>query len=81
VIVPDEIEAPYYSYDDPRREADEFLAECHPAGTIAVPIEPIVEFKEGHLFDQDASTQKVRDRAYRLRPNKAVDRDPSNRYT
>jgi hypothetical protein len=27
VIVPDEINAPYYSYDDLRRLADEFLTE------------------------------------------------------
>jgi hypothetical protein len=45
VIVPDEIKAPYYSYDDLRGEADKFLAQYHPAGTIPVPIEQIVEFQ------------------------------------
>jgi len=43
--VPDEIKAPYHSYEDLRRKADEFLAEHHPAGTIPVPIEEIVEFQ------------------------------------
>ena len=44
MIVPDEFKAPYYSYDDLRRKADEFLAKYHSAGTIPVPIEEIVEF-------------------------------------
>jgi hypothetical protein len=42
--VPDEIKAPFYSYEDLRRQADGFLANHHPAGTIPVPIEEIVEF-------------------------------------
>ncbi len=44
-MVPDEIKAPYYSYDDLRRQADKFLAAYHPTGTITVPIEQIVEFQ------------------------------------
>lgn len=43
--MPEEIKAPYYSYEDLRREADKFLGEYHPAGTIPVPIEQIVEFQ------------------------------------
>jgi IrrE N-terminal-like domain len=35
---------PVYSYEDLRRKADEFLKAHHPAGTIPVPIEEIVEF-------------------------------------
>ena len=41
----DDMKAPYYSYEDLRRKADEFLAEYHPAKTIPVPIEEIVEFQ------------------------------------
>lgn len=37
--------APYHSYDDLRRQADAFLANHHPAGTIPVPIEEIIEFQ------------------------------------
>ena len=37
--------APYHSYEDLRRQADAFLAKHHPAGTIPVPIEEIVEFQ------------------------------------
>jgi hypothetical protein len=43
--VAEEIKAPYYSYEDLRRKADEFLAKYHPAGTIPVPIEEIIEFQ------------------------------------
>lgn len=37
--------APYHSYEDVRGQADAFLAKHHPAGTIPVPIEEIVEFQ------------------------------------
>jgi hypothetical protein len=47
-VVPDEIRAPIYSYDDLRRRADGFLAQYHPDGTIPVPIEEIVEFELGY---------------------------------
>jgi len=43
--VSEEIVAPYYSYEDLRRRADEFLARHHPAGSIPVPIEEIIEFQ------------------------------------
>lgn len=39
--------APYYSYEDLRNAADEFLREYHPQGTILTPIEEIVEFQLG----------------------------------
>ena len=42
----DEIKAPFFSYEDLRRKADEFLAQHHPDG-IPVPIEEIVEFELG----------------------------------
>lgn len=45
MIVPVEIKAPYHSYEDLRRKADEFLAKYHATGTIPVPIEEIVEFQ------------------------------------
>ena len=41
----EEIKAPYFSYEDLRRRADEFLAQHHPDATIPVPIEEIVEFE------------------------------------
>ena len=41
----EEIKAPFFSYEDLRRKADEFLAQHHPDGTIPVPIEEIVEFE------------------------------------
>ena len=41
------IRAPYFSYEDIRRKADEFLAKHHPRGAIPVPIEEIVEFRLG----------------------------------
>jgi hypothetical protein len=43
----EEIKAPFFSYDDLRHKADEFLAEHHPDGSIPVPIEEIVEFGLG----------------------------------
>lgn len=43
----EETVAPYYSYEDLRRRADEFLAEHHPAGSIPIPIEEIIEFQLG----------------------------------
>lgn len=39
--------APYFSYEDLRLKADEFLAKHHARGTIPVPIEEIVEFQLG----------------------------------
>lgn len=39
--------APYFRHQDLRRKADEFLAKHHPAATIPVPIEEIVEFQLG----------------------------------
>lgn len=42
-----EIKAPIYGYEDLRRRADAFLAQYHPAGTIPVPIEEIIEFEIG----------------------------------
>ena len=36
---------PVRSYDDIRRRAADFLRTCHPAGTIPVPIEELVEFR------------------------------------
>ncbi len=41
------ITAPYYSYEDLRRRADEFLAKLHSAGTIPIPIQQIIEFQLG----------------------------------
>ena len=43
----EEIKAPYFSYEDLRRKADEFLAQHHPDATIPIPIEEIVEFELG----------------------------------
>ena len=43
--MPQGFKPPIYSYEDLRRKADEFLAEHHPAGTIPIPIEEIVEFQ------------------------------------
>jgi hypothetical protein len=43
--VAEEIKAPHYSYEDLRRQADGFLNEYHPAGTVPVPIEEIIEFQ------------------------------------
>ena len=43
--MPSGFTAPYHSYEDLRRQADAFLAKHHPAGTIPVPIEEIVEFQ------------------------------------
>jgi hypothetical protein len=43
--VAEEIKAPYHSYEDLRRQADGFLAKYHPAGTVPVPIEEIIEFQ------------------------------------
>lgn len=37
--------APFFSYDDLRQKANQFLAQHHRAGTIPVPIEEIVEFQ------------------------------------
>jgi hypothetical protein len=45
--VPGPIQAPYFSYEDLRRQANEFLARHHPDGTIPIPIEEIVEFQLG----------------------------------
>ncbi|MEX2093241.1 MAG: ImmA/IrrE family metallo-endopeptidase [Pirellulales bacterium] len=43
----DEIKAPYFSYENLRQKADDFLVQYHRAGTIPVPIEEIVEFDLG----------------------------------
>jgi len=45
--VAEDIRAPHYSYEDLRWRAEEFLAKYHPAGTIPIPIEEIVEFQLG----------------------------------
>jgi len=36
---------PFYSYEDLRKKADEFLHKHHPSGNIPIPIEEIVEFE------------------------------------
>ena len=41
----DPLAPPFLSYRDLRRRAGDFLRTCHPAGTIPVPIEEIVEFR------------------------------------
>jgi hypothetical protein len=41
------ITAPYFSYEDLRRRATEFLARYHPAASVPVPVEEIVEFQLG----------------------------------
>ena len=45
--MPEDISAPYHSYEDFRRRADEFLAKYHPAATMPDPIEEIIEFQLG----------------------------------
>ncbi|MFQ6671843.1 MAG: ImmA/IrrE family metallo-endopeptidase, partial [Candidatus Tectimicrobiota bacterium] len=42
-----DLDCPYLEYEDIRKEADAFLIEHHPSGTIPVPIEEIVEFELG----------------------------------
>lgn len=43
--MPGRLHPAFLSYDDLRRRAADFLRTHHPAGTIPVPIEEIVEFK------------------------------------
>jgi len=47
--VPDDVVAPYLSYDKIRYKAEEFLLHQHPQRTIPVPIEEIVEFNLGRV--------------------------------
>ncbi len=41
----DEIQAPFFSYEEIRRKADDFISRYHPEGAIPIPIEEIVEFQ------------------------------------
>jgi hypothetical protein len=43
--MPQRLQRPFLSYEDLRRRAGDFLRTHHPAGTIPVPIEEIVEFR------------------------------------
>lgn len=43
----DRLSPPILSYDDLRPRAGDFLRTHHPAGTIPVPIEEIIEFQLG----------------------------------
>ncbi|MBI4574574.1 MAG: ImmA/IrrE family metallo-endopeptidase [candidate division NC10 bacterium] len=43
--MPERFRPPFLSYDDLRRRAGDFLRTHHPAATIPVPIEEIIEFR------------------------------------
>ena len=49
----DRLTPPILSYRDLRRRAGDFLRTHHPAGTIPVPIEEIVEFRYRKRFQRD----------------------------
>ena len=47
------------SYDDLRRQADQFLAQHHPTGTLPIPIEEIIELRLGIQIVVEACLRPV----------------------